>query len=179
MVKNFFLLLLNLCFGLVSAQNSYRNLSSENWTFNKQNDSQKNKAKVPGTIHTDLLENKLILDPFLGTNEKELQWIEKENWEYETKFNLSKSELKNQNIDLLFEGLDTYATIYLNGKLLLETDNMFRTWNKSVKDKLKIGENHLKIIFKSASNFGKEEAKKLPYTLPGEEKVFTRKAQNH
>ncbi|OGS82037.1 MAG: beta-mannosidase [Flavobacteria bacterium RIFCSPLOWO2_12_FULL_31_7] len=179
MVKNFFLLLLNLCFGLVSAQNSYRNLSSENWTFNKQNDSQKNKAKVPGTIHTDLLENKLILDPFLGTNEKELQWIEKENWEYETKFNLSKSELKNQNIDLLFEGLDTYATIYLNGKLLLETDNMFRTWNKSVKDKLKIGENHLKIIFKSASNFGKEEAKKLPYTLPGEEKVFTRKAQYH
>ena len=62
-----------------------------------------------------------------------MQWIENENWEYETKFNLSKSELKNQNIDLLFEGLDTYATIYLNGKLLLETDNMFRTWNTSVK----------------------------------------------
>ncbi len=165
------------CF--VSAQNSYRNLSSENWTFNKQNESQKNTAKVPGTIHTDLFENKLIPDPFFGTNEKDLQWIENENWEYETKFILSKTELKNQNIDIFFEGLDTYATIYLNGKLLLKTDNMFRTWNATVKDKLQLGKNHLKIIFKSASKFGKEEAKKLSYTLPGDEKVFTRKAQYH
>lgn len=174
------LLLLSILYGsYITAQNSYRNLSNENWTFNKQNDSQKNKAKVPGTIHTDLFENKIIPDPFLGTNEKQLQWIENENWEYETKFNLSKSELKNQNIELLFEGLDTYATIYLNGKLLLETDNMFRNWNASVKDNVKIGENQLKIIFKSASKIGKEEAKKLPYTLPGDEKVFTRKAQYH
>jgi beta-mannosidase len=177
MRKNLFLLLSILCCGFVAAQNSCRNLCSENWTFNKQNESKKNKAKVPGTIHTDLLKNKLIPDPFVGTNEKQLQWIENEIWEYETKFNLTKSELKNQNIDIIFEGLDTYATIYLNGKLLLETDNMFRTWNKSVKNELKIGENHIKISFKSASNFGKEEAKKLPYTLPGDEKVFTRKAQ--
>lgn len=165
------------CF--VSAQNSYRNLSSENWTFNKQNDTQKNKAKVPGTIHTDLFENQLIPDPFFGTNEKDLQWIENENWEYETKFNLSNTEFNNQNVDLVFEGLDTYATIYLNGKLLLETDNMFRTWKTAVKKHLKIGENHLKIIFKSASKIGKTAAKKLPYTLPGDEKVFTRKAQYH
>jgi len=177
MHKKLLLLLSILCCGYVSAQNSYRNLCSENWTFNKQNESQKNKAKVPGTIHTDLFENQLIPDPFLGTNEKQLQWIENENWEYETKFNLTKSELKNQNIDIIFEGLDTYATIYLNGKLLLETDNMFRTWHTSVKDKLQIGENHIKISFKPASNNGKEEAMKLPYTLPGDEKVFTRKAQ--
>lgn len=179
MHKKVFLLLTLLYCGFVSAQNSYRNLSTENWTFNKQNDSKKNKAKVPGTIHTDLFENQLIPDPFSGTNEKQLQWIENENWEYETKFKLSKTELKKQNIDLLFEGLDTYSTIYLNGELLLETNNMFRTWNVSVKNKLKTGENHLKICFKSASNFGKEEAKKLPYTLPGDEKVFTRKAQYH
>lgn len=177
MVKKLLLLLSFLYCSLTSAQNSYRNLSTEKWMFNKQNDSKINKAKVPGTIHTDLFENQLIPNPFLGTNEKDLQWIEKENWEYETKFNLSKSELKNQNIDIIFEGLDTYATIYLNGTLLLETDNMFRTWQTSVKDKLQIGENDLKIIFKSASKTGKEEAKKLPYTLPGDEKVFTRKAQ--
>jgi beta-mannosidase len=177
MHKNLFLLLSFLCCGFIAAQNSYRNLCSENWTFNKQKESKKNKAKVPGTIHTDLFENQLIPNPFVGTNEKELQWIENENWEYETKFNLSKTELKNQNIDIIFEGLDTYATIYLNGKLLLETDNMFRTWHTSVKDKLQIGENHIKISFKPASNYGKDEAKKLPYTLPGDEKVFTRKAQ--
>lgn len=161
------------------SQNSERNLSSENWKFRKKGDANLLEAKVPGTVHTDLLANKIIPDPFLGTNEKQLQWIENEDWEYETKFSISESELKNQNIDLFFEGLDTYATVFLNGKFLLEADNMFRTWNTSVKNKLQKGENHLKIVFKSAVNFGKEEAKKLPYVLPGDEKVFTRKAQYH
>ena len=162
---------------LLWSQNSERNLSSENWKFRKKGDSTLLQAKVPGTVHTDLLANKIIPDPFLGTNEKQLQWIEYEDWEYETMFFISESELKNQNVDLLFEGLDTYATVFLNGKLLLEADNMFRTWNSSVKNKLQKGENHLKIQFKSAVNFGKEEAKKLAYVLPGDEKVFTRKAQ--
>lgn len=173
-MKSLFLFLIPL---LLWSQNSERNLSLENWKFRKKGDSNLLQAKVPGTVHTDLLANKIIQDPFLGTNEKQLQWIENEDWEYETTFSLSESELKNQNIDLIFEGLDTYATVFLNGKLLLETDNMFRTWNTSVKNKLKKGENHLKIVFKSAVNFGKEEAKKLPYVLPGDEKVFTRKAQ--
>ena len=162
---------------LIWSQNSELNLSSENWKFRKKGDANLLPAKVPGTVHTDLFANKIIPDPFLGTNEKQLQWIENEDWEYETKFTISESEFKNQNIDLIFEGLDTYATVFLNGKLLLEADNMFRTWNASVKNKLKKGENHLKIQFKSAVNFGKAEAKKLPYVLPGDEKVFTRKAQ--
>lgn len=159
------------------SQNSERNLSLQNWNFKKQGDSKLLQAKIPGTVHTDLLANKIIQDPFLGTNEKQLQWIENEDWEYETRFAISESEFKNQNIDILFEGLDTYAIVFLNEKLLLETGNMFRTWNKSVKNYLRIGDNHLKIIFKSAVNFGKEEARKLPYVLPGDEKVFTRKAQ--
>jgi beta-mannosidase len=173
-IKSMFFLMIPL---LLWSQNSERNLSSENWKFHKKGDSNLLQAKVPGTVHTDLLANKVIQDPFLGTNEKQVQWIENEDWEYETKFTISESEFKNQNIDLEFEGLDTYATVFLNGKLLIETDNMFRTWNKSVKNKLRKGENHLKIQFKSAVNFGKEEAKKLTYVLPGDEKVFTRKAQ--
>ena len=75
----------------VSAQTSYRNLPTENWTFNKQNEAKKHKATIPGTVHTDLFQNQLIPDPFFGTNEKELQWIENENWEYETYFTLSES----------------------------------------------------------------------------------------
>ena len=171
----FFLLCLNSFF--IFGQTSYRNLSSENWTFNKQNESKKYKATIPGTVHTDLFQNQLIPDPFFGNNEKELQWIENENWEYETHFTLSESELKNQNIDLEFEGLDTYATVYLNGKVILEANNMFRKWIISPKKHLKKGKNHLKIIFYSAVKKGKEEAKKLTYTLPEKERVFVRKAQ--
>lgn len=174
--KNFvFLLCLN-CF-FIFGQTSYRNLSTENWTFNKQNETKKHKATIPGTVHTDLFQNQLIPDPFFGANEKQLQWIENENWEYETYFSLTKSELKNQNIDLEFEGLDTYATVYLNGNRVIVADNMFQKWTFSAKSHLKIGTNHLKVVFHSAVQKGKEEASKLSYTLPERERVFVRKAQ--
>ena len=176
MFKKITLFLIFICYS-VSAQTSYRNLSSENWTFNKQNEVKKHKAIIPGTVHTDLFQNQLIPDPFFGANEKQLQWIENGNWEYETHFTLSESELKNQNIDLEFEGLDTYATVFLNGKVVLEADNMFRKWTISSKSNLKIGSNHLKVVFHSAVQKGKEQASKLSYTLPEKERVFVRKAQ--
>lgn len=161
----------------VWAQNSYRNLATENWTFNKQNESKKHKATVPGTVHTDLFANQLIPDPFYGANEKQLQWIENEDWEYETFFSVTNSELSHENIELELNGLDTYATVFLNGIAILEADNMFRKWSLSVKNQLKKGKNHLKIVFHSAVQKGKEAASKLPYTLPEKERVFVRKAQ--
>ncbi len=175
--KKIFLFLVIVCCS-VSAQTSYRNLSTENWTFNKQNETKKHKATIPGTVHTDLYENQLIPDPFYGANEKQLQWIENENWEYESTFTLSEKEISNENIELEFDGLDTYATVYINGKLVLEADNMFRKWIISAKNHLKKGKNHLKIEFLSAVQKGKEEASKLPYTLPEKERVFVRKAQH-
>ena len=176
MFKKTTLFLIFICYS-VFGQTTYRNLSSENWTFNKQNETKKHKATIPGTVHTDLYENKLIPDPFYGANEKQLQWIENENWEYESTFSLSEKEISNENIELEFDGLDTYATVYINGKLVLEADNMFRKWVVSAKNHLKKGKNHLKIVFLSAVQKGKEEAVKSPYTLPEKERVFVRKAQ--
>jgi beta-mannosidase len=176
MLKTTTLFLIFICYS-VFGQTTYRNLSTENWTFNKQNETKKHKATIPGTVHTDLYENKLIPDPFYGANEKQLQWIENENWEYESTFSLSEKEISNENIELEFDGLDTYATVYINGKLVLEADNMFRKWIISAKNHLKKGKNHLKIVFLSAVQKGKEEASKLPYTLPEKERVFVRKAQ--
>ena len=159
------------------AQNSERNLSSSNWSFRKITDINWLSAKVPGTVHTDLYDNKIIPNPFFGDNEKQLQWIENEDWEYQTTFSISNEEINNENCILQFEGLDTYADVFLNEKKILIANNMFRTWNVTVKNDLKIGQNTLRIVFSSAVNKGKEAAKKLPYTLPGDEKVFTRKAQ--
>ena len=176
MFKKITLFLIFFCYS-VFGQTSYRNLSTENWTFNKQNEAKKHKATIPGTVHTDLFQNQLIPDPFFGANEKQLQWIENENWEYGTKFILTTKELKTENIDLEFEGLDTYASVYLNGELVLEADNMFRKWSISAKSHLKIGTNHLKVVFHSAVQKGKGEASKLSYTLPEKERVFVRKAQ--
>ena len=139
------------------SQNSERNLSSENWSFKKISDSNWLPAKVPGTVHTDLYNNKIIPNPFYGNNEKDLQWIENETWEYQTSFKISKEELKNQNTILQFEGLDTYAEVFLNNKKILEANNMFRTWKVDVKNNLKVGKNIINVnnfIYSKLDNFG-------------------------
>ncbi|ESU21114.1 beta-mannosidase [Flavobacterium enshiense DK69] len=162
---------------LVMAQNSYSDLGKGDWKFRKKGDAKWSQASVPGTVHTDLFRNKMIPDPFFGVNEKELQWIENEDWEYETSFAVSAKDLENENIELQFDGLDTYAEVVLNGKSILKADNMFRTWKVEVKKYLKLGENKLRVVFDSAVKKEKKAAKKLSYTLPGDEKIFTRKAQ--
>lgn len=179
MVKNWLNILAFLFCFLGFSQISSRDLSSEKWTFKKVADSNWFSAKVPGTIHTDLFQNNLIHDPFFGANEKELQWIENENWFYKTDFQITKDELENNAIELHFDGLDTYAIVFLNGKKVLSADNMFRIWELDVKHLLKTGKNKIEIHFESGSKKGKEEAKKLTYTLPEKERVFVRKAQYH
>ena len=159
------------------AQNSERNLSSETWNFRKKSDLNWLPAKIPGTVHTDLFQNKIIPDPFFGANEKQLQWIENEDWEYQTTFSVSAEELTHQNCFLQFEGLDTFAKVTLNGNVILSANNMFRTWKVGIRKMLRLGENKLEITFASAVKRGKETAKKLPYVMPGDEKIFTRKAQ--
>jgi beta-mannosidase len=171
-------ILLFISFSLIG-QETYRDLSNEKWHFHQEGKSEKYKANVPGTVHTDLLQNNLIPDPFLEDNEVKLQWIENENWVYETSFNITNKELQHQTIQLQFNGLDTYATVFMNDQIILQANNMFRIWNIDVKNKLKKGNNSLKIIFYSASRKGKELAQQLPYTLPEKERVFVRKAQYH
>ncbi len=176
MKKQIILFLLFIQF-IATAQVIEKKLNTLSWQFKKQLEAKWYKASVPGTVHTDLFNNKLIPDPFYGTNEKQLQWIENENWEYKSILKISKQEFIQQHLELQFDGLDTYAKIYLNDSLILTTDNMFRTWTVDIKKAAHIGNNSLKIIFESAVKKGKEEASKLNYTLPGDEKVFTRKAQ--
>lgn len=162
---------------IIIAQSSERNLSSEKWQFKNDKENKWLSASVPGTVHLDLMNHKIIPDPFKDENEKKVQWIENEDWDYQTNFKVSAKELNNQNIDLVFNGLDTFSEIYLNGKLLKETDNMFRKWEIPVKTDLKVGENLLQIKFKSAVNVGKELAKKNPFTMPESPRSFVRKAQ--
>jgi beta-mannosidase len=150
---------------------------NKNWQFYLPIEKQFRHATVPGTIHTDLLANKLIEDPFVAKDLKQFDWIEQQNWEYRTEFFITSTELQNDRILLQFEGLDTYSTIYLNDSLLFSGNNMFVKYTYDVVKKLHKGKNTLRIEFKSAINGAKEEAKKLNYTLPEGERVFVRKAQ--
>jgi beta-mannosidase len=162
---------------LAMSQSFERNLSKENWRFKNTKDKEWYTALVPGTVHTDLLHNKKIPDPFLADNESKLQYIESEDWEYQTSFLINKKELQNEHIELQFDGLDTYAKVYLNDSLILAADNMFRKWVIDVRKQIHLGKNTLKVLFESAVIRGKSEVNKLSYQLPGDEKVFTRKSQ--
>ncbi|MCK5838822.1 MAG: glycoside hydrolase family 2 protein, partial [Bacteroidales bacterium] len=148
---------------------------NSNWEFKKSGDTSWLPAVVPGTVHTDLLKNHLIDDPFYGDNEKELQWIEKEEWEYRTNFSIDNALLEKENISLKFEGVDTYATIFLNDTLILKANNMFREWEIACKNLLKKEGNILIIKLQSPIKYDKKQASSLPYQLP-DERAFSRKA---
>ena len=155
------------------------------WQFREAGKTDWHTATVPGCVHTDLLANKLIEDPFYRDNEKKQQWIGKTNWEYRTTFKVTPQIMKRENVELVFEGLDTYAEVYLNDQLLLRADNMFRTWRVDAKHALKTGDNTLRILFRSPINEILPVMAKLKYQLPavndqGEKtSPFTRKAPYH
>jgi beta-mannosidase len=106
-------------------------------------------AQVPGSVHLDLLRNNLIPDPYFRDNEAKLQWIEDADWEYRTNLQAPPDLLARKNIDLVFEGLDAYAEVYLNDKLIFTADNMFREWRVPGKPLLQPGANQLRIVFPS------------------------------
>ena len=84
---------------------------NKNWEFRQTGTTAWLPATVPGTVHTDLLNNKKIEDPYYRLNERSIQWIDKVNWEYRTTVNLSAEMAGKQNITMEFEGLDTYADV--------------------------------------------------------------------
>jgi len=135
-------------------------------------------AQVPGCVHLDLLHNKLISDPYFRDNEAKLQWIEGADWEYRTTLQASADFLARKNVDLVFEGLDAYAEVYLNGKLILTADNMFREWRVPVKPLLKPGANLLRVVFPSPIKAAAKIAAtdKWREKTQTEEKTYVRKA---
>ena len=121
----------------------------DNWRFRQGRSENWFPATVPGTVHTDLMANELIEDPFFRLNERSVQWVDKEDWMYETTFNATAEEVNAENQEIVFKGLDTYADVYLNHERILVADNMHRTWKCDVKGKLREGENLLEVYFNS------------------------------
>lgn len=138
----------------------------EGWNFKQARLTNWYPATVPGVVHTDLLHNKIIEDPFFRLNERGLQWIDKEDWIYETRFDLSADMMQKENLDLVFEGLDTYADVYLNDVCILKADNMFRRWSLPVKQHMNEGENVLKVYFHSPIKIDVPKWDALPYHYP-------------
>ncbi|MCC7466571.1 MAG: hypothetical protein IT261_09890, partial [Saprospiraceae bacterium] len=182
-MKQVLLLVIALFPMLTEAQPNYtpirQALNSGQWTFRQAGKPEWKPVKVPVSVHTALLQNGMIEDPFWRDNEEKLQWIEKEDWEFQTTFIASPEILAKKHVELVLRGLDTYAQVFLNDSLILEADNMFRTWRVDVKRHLRPDTNTLHIYFESPLKKTDEAWKNLGYELPGGQRVMSRKAQFH
>jgi beta-mannosidase len=138
----------------------------ESWQFREAGTGDWLPATVPGTVHTDLLANGKIADPFYRTNERDLQWIDKKDWEYRTALDIDADTLAHDHVELCFSGLDTYADVYLNDTLVLQADNMFRHWATDIKAHAIAGRNVLRVVLRSAVQEGLKRLDTLGYDPP-------------
>ena len=120
-------------------------------------------AVVPGDVHLDLMANRKIPNPFYGDNESKLQWIQNESWEYRMSFDVTASLLSRSHVDLVFDGLDGPAKVYLNGNMVLAGINSFRVWRVPAKSLLHPGKNELRVEFASPVKAAEEIAAKDPW----------------
>jgi beta-mannosidase len=155
----------------------------EGWNFHQIEENTIRKAAVPGSIHTDLLQHQLIKDPFYRDNALYLGWIDSTSWVYEYTLSWPEGWEEMSNINLVFDGLDTYADVYFNETLVLQADNMFRQWTIPIARDEWGKAIHIRVVFHSTVLKGKEKADNVIWTYPadsdsypGKPSVFTRKA---
>ncbi len=122
-------------------------------------------ARVPGCVHTDLLAAGKIDDPFYRDNEDALHWIGEADWAYTRTFKVPEEILAHDRVMLRCHGLDTPATVVINGQTVGEADNMFRTWEFDVEDALVAGDNTIEVRFASTIPYIQE--RQAQRALPG------------
>lgn len=125
-------------------------------------------ATVPGSVQTDLMALKLIPDPYWRDDEAKVQWVGLSDWQYRKSFEVDASTLARRHVDLVFDGLDTFADVWLNGHKILSADNMFRRWCVPVKALLHAGANTLEVKVYSPIERLQPWLLKQRYALPGE-----------
>ena len=120
---------------------------NQGWTLTGDTLNINMQVDVPSVVQQSLYENGLIPHPYLGTVENQLLWISDHPWDYTLHFDADKELFEKENVELCFEGLDTYAEVSLNGYELFSADNQFREWKADAKPFLKEKDNLLEVHF--------------------------------
>ncbi|KAJ5126489.1 hypothetical protein N7448_007268 [Penicillium atrosanguineum] len=143
-------------------------------------------SQFPTNVHLDLIKHGKIPDPYIGLNEYDVQWVGEQKWQYRTSFSpMSSSAEAGVKYVLRFEGLDTFATVSLNETIILEADNMHRTYRVDVTEKLQQGTNTMDILFDVPLVKGRELMEQSNHHVvqfngsTEKSRVFVRKAQYH
>ena len=128
-------------------QNVVEQTLSQGWTLTGDTLNINLPVNVPSVVQQNLYDAGLIPHPYLGTVEETLLWISDHPWTYATHFNVDQKMLEKDVVELAFEGIDTYASVTLNGQKLFDADNQFRIWRTDVKPLLKDQDNLLVLDF--------------------------------
>ncbi len=132
-------------------------------------------ATVPGCVHTDLLAQGLIPDPYIGRNELDTHWIGHCDWSYRTQLEVSETLLAHERVELVFDGLDTVATVLVNGRETGHSENMHTRQRFDVKAAVRAGQNEVEVRFASPIRYAEEMERKLgalPFTGAGANPVL-------
>ncbi len=127
-------------------------------------------ATVPGEAALDLLNAGLIADPFDGANEREQQWIGDVDWRFTCRFDWHDDG--SERHDLVAFGLDTIASLELNGRHVAETRNFHRSYRWDVRDLLREGANELSVSFTSPVRHSDEQEARRGYWPHTEHHAF-------
>ncbi|HHY80169.1 MAG TPA: glycoside hydrolase family 2 protein [Thermoanaerobacter sp.] len=151
------------------------------WHFKEANSKKWYEGEVPGCVQLDLMRLGEIDDPYYRMNEVKFHKLEEKEWVYRKEFDFDEKD-KNEfdAIKLIFEGIDTFADIYLNDIHLGRTQNMFIPHEFNVKDAIRYGENILEVHFDSPIKTIKavEQTSSVKLEWSGESgRPYVRKAQ--
>lgn len=133
-------------------------------------------AAVPGDVHRVLWDAGVIDDPYYGKNCEKCGWVAQKDWIYSTVFSISE---KHEKMLLVLDGIDTFAQVFLNGKKLADTDNMFLQYRLDISGAAVIGENRLEIHIKSVYKELEKHPKDRYFACFNPQRIFLRKAQFH
>lgn len=132
-------------------------------------------ARVPGHVHQDLLAAGLIADPGYRKQAEDCAWVEHWRWTYAREFEVDRLDAGRTVLE--FEGLDTFADVYLNGTRVARTDNMFVRYRIDVSGLLRTGTNELEVRFRTVA----EGIENKPYVGRGaaftSERLYVRRMQ--
>ncbi len=148
-----------LAMGTGEAGPALLDLGGDMWSLREQGKQGAIPALIPGSTYTNLLAAGKIPDPYYRENNDEVQWVADKGWIFERSFHVSDDLRAKEHVELVCHGLDTLATLWLNGHQVGSSNNMFRTWTFDLGQHLRRGSNHLQIRFDALTAYVEEQRK--------------------
>ena len=148
------------------------------WTLKNPKTNATYKAIVPGDVHNDLFNADVIPNPYYSDNANACKWITEQDWLYEKKFQVTEDMLNN-NLKLVFDGIDTFSEIYINGTKVADTDNMFLRYAFKINDYVTVGENTITVKLLSVRQKASTYPTEGYFGCFDTQRIFMRKAQCH